>query len=96
MNSLITENLSTFVELLKQTPQLSSIIINTKNLRLCFQNEELYKHLNQMIKILDTKGCTISFDPFFVFFLIVHLNKNGLTIFNVHRFVELDELYRTM
>ncbi len=54
MNSFKIENSSTFLELLKETSQLSSMTINTKNLQLCFQNEELCKYLNNMIKILDT------------------------------------------
>jgi hypothetical protein len=48
------ENPSIFLELLKETPQLSSMAINAKNLQLFFQNEELYKYLNKMIKMLET------------------------------------------
>jgi hypothetical protein len=54
MNNFKIENPSTFLELLKETPQLSSMTINAKNLQSCFQNEELCKYLNKMIKILDT------------------------------------------
>ncbi len=42
------------LEIMNHFKSLSSMTINAKNLQLCFQNEELCKYLNKMIKILDT------------------------------------------
>lgn len=46
---------SILLELFKQTPQLSSMIINTSNLQLSLQNEELCQHFNRLIRVLDTE-----------------------------------------
>jgi hypothetical protein len=50
-----------FLELLKEASQLSSMIINAKNLQSCFQNDELCKYLNKMIKRLHVHDTSISF-----------------------------------
>jgi hypothetical protein len=76
MNSFKMENASTFLELLKETLQLSSMTINAKDLELCFQNEELCQYLNKMIKILHTDlSKDIQLNQFCeIFFNLEHLN----------------------
>ena len=41
------------LEIVKQTPKLSSIKINPRNLQVLFDNDELYGYLNKMIKKID-------------------------------------------
>jgi len=60
MSNLKIESSSVFLELLKETSQLSSMIINGKNLQSCFQNDELCKYLNKMIRILHVHDSYIS------------------------------------
>lgn len=53
-DGLRIDDLSILLELFKQTPQLSSMIINEYNLKVALQNEELCQHFNRLICVLDT------------------------------------------
>jgi hypothetical protein len=59
VNKLKIENSLVLLELFKETPQLSSMVINSKSLQSCFQNDELCKYLNKRIKTLHIPDSSI-------------------------------------
>lgn len=60
INKLVIKNPLDLFELLKLTPNLSTLIMNSKSLQSCFKNDELCKSFNKMITNLQIHDSNVS------------------------------------